>query len=65
MAITYPRHDVKSNDGGILVYVRDDMRSCIIESENLPGSFEGLVIKLSFNLKTWLLICSYSLIEIV
>ena len=51
MAITYPRHDLKSNDGGIFVYVRDDMKSCIIESENLPSSFEGLVIKLSSNLK--------------
>ena len=30
------------------------------EPENLPSSFEGLVIELSFNLKIWLLICSYN-----
>ena len=34
--------------------------SRIIECENLPSLFEGLVIELSFNLKKWLLICSYS-----
>ena len=32
--------------GGILVYVRDDIRSRITECEN---SFEGLVIDLSFS----------------
>ena len=51
MAITYPGHDLKTNDGGILIYVCDDIRSCIIESENLPSSFKGLVIERSFNLK--------------
>ena len=34
---------------GILVYVRYDIRSRIIECENLPSSFEGLVIELSFS----------------
>ena len=43
-----------------MFYIRDDIRSRIIESENLPSSFEGLVIELSFNLKKWLLICSYN-----
>ena len=41
-----------------LVYIRDDIRSRIIECENLPSSFEGLVIV--FNLKKWLMICSYN-----
>ena len=41
-------------------YVRVDIRSLIIECENLPSSFEGLVIELSFNLKKWLLIYSYN-----
>ena len=40
------RHDRNTNDGGILVYVRNDIRSRIIESKNLPRSFEGLVIEL-------------------
>ena len=43
-----------------MVYIRDDIRSRIIECENLPSSFEGLVIELSFNLKKWLLIYSYN-----
>ena len=54
------RNDRNTNGGGILVYIRDDIRSRIIECENLPSSFEGLVIELSFNLKKWLLICSYN-----
>ena len=33
------RHDRNTNGGGILVYVRDDIRSRIIECENLPSSF--------------------------
>ena len=41
----------KTNGGGILVYIRNDIRSRITECENLPRSFEGLVIELSFSLK--------------
>ena len=52
------RHDRDTNGGGILVYARDDISSRIIDCENLPRSFEGLVIELSFNLKLLLLICS-------
>ena len=51
------RNDRNTNGGGILVYIRDDIRSRIIKCENLPISFEGLVVELSFNLKKWLLIC--------
>ena len=54
------RHDRNTNGGGILVCVRDDIRPRIIECENLPSSFEGLAIEISFNLKKWLLICSYN-----
>ena len=35
------RNDRNTNGGGILVYIRDDIRSRIIECENLPSSFEG------------------------
>ena len=54
------RHDRNTNHVGILAYVRDDIRSRITECENLLSSFKGLVIELSFNLKKWLLICSYN-----
>ena len=54
------RNDHNTKGGGILVYIRDGIRSRIIECENLPSLFEGLVIELSFNLRTWLLICSYN-----
>ena len=54
------RHDRNNNGGSILVYVRNDIRSRIIESGNFPSWFEVLVIELSFNLKEWLLICSYN-----
>ena len=61
MVTTYPTEmTVILTVSDILVYIRDDIRSRIIECENLPNSFEGLVIELSFNLKKWLLICSYN-----
>ena len=53
-------NDRNTNGGDILGYVRVDIRSFIIECENLPNSFEGLIIELSFNLKKWLLICFYN-----
>ena len=45
------RNDHNTKGGGILVYIRDDIMSRIIECENLPSLFEGLVIELSFNFK--------------
>ena len=45
------RNDRNTNGGGILVYIRDDIRSRITECENLPSSFEGLAIELSFDFK--------------
>ena len=52
---------ILTNGDDILVYVRDDIRSRIVECKNLPSSFEGLIIKLSINLKKWqLMICSYN-----
>ena len=43
------RYDRNTNGGGIMVYVRDDIRSRIIECENLPSTFKGLVIEISFD----------------
>ena len=51
---------ILTNRDDILVYVRDDIRSRIVECKNLPSSFEGLIIELSINLKKWQLICSYN-----
>ena len=59
------RHDRNTNGGGILAYVRHDIRSRITECENLPSSFEGLIKRTFFNLKKWLLICTTIFIEIV
>ena len=39
------RYDRNTNSASILVYVRDDIRSHIIECENLPSSFENMVKK--------------------
>ena len=55
------RHDLNTNSSGILAYARNDIRSRIIESENLPSLFEVLfILELSFNLEKWLVICSYN-----
>ena len=45
------RNDRNSNGDGSLVYIRDNIKSRIIEYENVPSSFEGLVIELCFNFK--------------
>ena len=47
-------NDRNTNGGHILVYVRNYIRSRIIECENLPSSFEGLVIELSFPWVLWI-----------
>lgn len=38
-----------TNGGGILVYIFDNITSCVIECENLASRFEGFVIELPFN----------------
>ena len=59
MVITYII-DMENNtkDGTILVYVCDDIRSNLIECENLLKSFKDLAIEFPFSLKRWSLICS-------
>ena len=47
-----------TKDGTILVYVCDDIRSNLIECENLLKSFKDLAIEFPFSLKRWSLICS-------
>ena len=48
------------NGGGILVYICDSITSCLMECDNYSSTFEGLVIKISFDFKKLLLMCSYN-----
>ena len=38
------RNDRSTNVSGILVYIRDDVMSCIIKCENLPSSFRNKIL---------------------
>ena len=53
-ATTY-RSDRNANDGGILLYVREDILSTILNSDL---SMEGFFVDLKKN--SWLLCCSYN-----
>ena len=60
MAITYSTGMTVTLTVVTVVYVHNSIRPRIIVCENLFTLFEGLVIELFFNLKKWLLICSYN-----
>ena len=52
------RIDRNSNGGGILVYIRDDIPSKLLNKQNL--SVEGLFIEINLRRKKWLLCCTYN-----
>ena len=49
-----------SNGGGILLYVKDDISSCLLISHRLPDTVECLFTKINIGNKKWLLFCSYN-----
>ena len=51
------RFDRNCHGGGILVYVREDIPSKLIE---MSGSVEGISIELNLRKKKWLVNCSYN-----
>ena len=53
------RLDRCANGGGILLYVRDDISSCLL-TEYLQDNTECLFIEINTRKKKWLLCCSYS-----
>ena len=51
------RLDRNSNVGGILLYVREDIPSTLLNTELL---IEGLYIEINIRKKKWLLVCTYN-----
>ena len=52
------RLDRNSNDGGLMLFVREDIPSNLVEAE--AKSIEGLYIELNLRNDKWLLNCSYN-----
>ena len=51
MATRYPADMCNTNGRKILIYICDNIKSCVIECKNLTSTFEGLVIEHCFNFK--------------
>ena len=51
------RLDRNSNGGGILLYVREDIPSTLLNTELL---IEGFCTEINIRKKKWLLVCTYS-----
>ena len=51
------RFDRNGKGGGILLYIRDDIPSKLIESKM---TIEGLFVEINLRKKKWLLCCSYN-----
>ena len=51
------RRDRNINSGGIILYIRDDIPSTLL---NIEGSIEGLHVKINVRRKKWLIGCSHN-----
>ena len=57
------RRDRNKFEGGIMVFVREDIPSKLISKETLD--IEGIFIEINFRKKKWLLSCSYNPKQII
>ena len=49
------RLDRNRNEGGVIIYVMEDIPSKILEKHKLPQNFEGMLVELNFRKIKWLL----------
>ena len=54
---TVYRRDRNSNGGGLLLYIREDIPSSLL---NIDNNIEGLSVELNVRKKTWLIYCTYN-----
>ena len=54
------RLDRSSNGGGILLYVRDDISSRLLNDYKIKDSLELFFVEVNIRKKKWLLSCSYN-----
>lgn len=53
------RHDWNRNGRGVIIYVREDIPSKILEKHELPENIEGMFIKVNFRKIKRLLFVTY------
>ena len=53
------RLDRNRNGGDVIIYVREDMPSKILEKHKLPQDVEGMFVELNFRKIKWLLFGTY------
>ena len=53
------RLDSNRNGGGVIIYVREDIPSKILEKHKLPQDVEGMFVELNFRKIKWLLFGTY------
>ena len=53
------RLDRNCNGGGVIIYVREDIPSKILEKHKLPQDVEGMFVELNFRKVKWLLFGTY------
>ena len=53
------KFDRKRNGGGVIIYVREDIPSKILEKHKLPQVVEGMFLELNFRKIKWLLFGIY------
>ena len=53
------RLDRNRNGGGLIIYVKEDIPSKILEKHKLPHDIEGILIELNFRKVKWLLFGTY------
>ena len=54
------RLDHTAKEGGILIYIREDIPSKLIKDVTFDKPFEGFLIEINLRSKKWLLGCSYN-----
>ena len=53
------RQDKNRNGGGIMIYIRDNIRSKLLTKHVFPDNIEGLFVELNFRKSKWLLMRTY------
>ena len=53
------RLDRNRNDGGVLIFVKEDIPSKLLTKHNFPSDVKGLFVKLNFRKSKWLLFGTY------
>ena len=56
---TMPNRLDRNRDGGIIIYVSEDIPSKILEKHKLPQDVEGMFVELNFRKIKWLLFGTY------